>query len=336
MIKVSFIIPCYNVEHYIVDCLNSIYGQDLREEDFEVICVNDCSTDGTRNAIIKVQNQHSNLLLLDQPRNMYSGAARNRGIEVAKGEYIWFVDSDDMVKPNVASRLLEMAYADDLDILLFNYDEFSDGHFGTFNTKKGFFCDTEVMDGGKFVEQEFRCNLSRLSLLWLRLVKRSLIEKNQIRFSSLYISQDGPFAWESLLMADRVKSISERCYYFRASAQSITANKNTAKKAAVWSFQYPIQIQGVAERVKHCAPKGVMAWLEQSVRYEVNQFTLRYLRLPDDEKPKYYQAMRAEKGWFGRFKRYLSKKNKAIYFMGYFGEYAFAKGIFLLVNHKRP
>lgn len=326
MKRLSFILPCYNVERYIADCLNSIYDQGLPEDEFEVICVNDCSTDGTRNEIVEIQKQHTNLVLLDQPKNMYSGVARNRGLEVAKGDYIWFVDSDDRVKPNVASRLLEMAYVDGLDVLLFNYDEFSDGHYGTFHEINDIFRDTEVMEGGSFVEREFECNLSRLSLLWLRLVKRSLIEKHQIRFSDLYISQDGPFAWESLLQADRVKSISERCYCFRASAQSITANKNTAKKAAVWSFQYPIQIQGVAERVKHCAPQGVLAWLEQSVRFEVNQFALRYLRLPIEEKPKYYQAMRAAKGWYGRFKKYLSRKNKMAYWMGrLLGESCFHK-----------
>ena len=325
MKRVSFILPCYNVERYIADCLESIYDQDLLEDEFEVICVDDCSTDGTRNVIVEFQKQHPNLVLLNQPRNMFSGAARNRGLEVAQGDYIWFVDSDDRVKPKVAGHLLEMAYTDDLDILMFNYDEFSDGHFGTFNNIKDMFCDVEVMNGGQFVEREFKCNLSQLSLLWLRLVKRSLIEKNQIRFSSLYISQDGPFAWESLLLADRVKSISERCYYFRASAQSITANKNTAKKAAVWSFQYPIQIQGVAERVKHRAPQGVLAWLERSVRYEVNQFAIRYLRLPEEEKTKYYQAMRSEKEWYNRFKKYLSRKNRMIYYEGLLGEGVFNK-----------
>lgn len=330
MLKLSFILPCYNVERYIVDCLNSIYSQGLSEDEFEVICVNDCSTDGTRNEILEIQKQHLNLVLLDQPRNMYSGAARNRGLEVAKGDYIWFVDSDDRVKPNVAGHLLEMAYADNLDILLFNFDEFADGHFGTFNKIKDMFRDVEVMEGGQFVEREFKCNLSRLSLLWLRLVKRSLIEKNKIRFSGLYISQDGPFAWESLLIADRVKSISERCYYFRASAQSITANKNTAKKAAVWSFQYPLQLQGVAERVKHRAPQGVLAWLEQGVRFEVNQFALRYLRLPDDEKLKYYQAMRSEKEWYGRFKKYLSRKNRMVFLLGSLGEGIFGRAAKML------
>lgn len=328
-LKLSFILPCYNVERYIADCLNSIYDQDLPEGEFEVICVNDCSTDGTRNEIVEIQKQHSNLALLDQPKNMYSGVARNRGLEVAKGDYIWFVDSDDIVKPNMANHLVEIAYADDLDVLLFNYDEFSDGHFGTFHKINDIFRDTEVMEGGSFVERKFGCNLSLLSLLWLRLVKRSLIENKHVRFSDLYISQDGPFAWESLLMADRVKSISERCYCFRASAQSITANKNTAKKAAVWSFQYPHQIQAVGERLKQRAPQGVLAWLDQAARYEVNQYALRYLHLPEEEKPKYYQAMRAEKEWYGRFKKYLSRKNRMIYRLGRLGENVFRKAALL-------
>ena len=331
-LKLSFILPCYNVERYIADCLNSIYAQGLPEDEFEVICVNDCSTDGTRDVILKNQKQHTNLVLLDQPTNMYSGAARNRGLEVAKGDYIWFVDSDDRVNPNVVVHLLEKAYVEDLDILLFNYEGFRDGNFLGEHKKINLFHDTTVMDGGEFVEKEFQCNLSRLSLLWLRLVKRSLIEKHQIRFSSLYISQDGPFAWESLLLADRVKSITERCYCFMASAQSITANKNTAKKAAVWSFQYPFQIQALGERLKHRAPQGVLAWFDQAVRYEVNQYALRYLHLPEQEKSKYYQAMRAEKEWYGRFKKYLSRKNKMIYHASAFGETAFCKAAMTLAK----
>ena len=62
--------------------------------------MDDCSTDGTRNVIVEFQKQHPNLVLLNQPRNMFSGAARNRGLEVAQGDYIWFVDSDDWIEEN--------------------------------------------------------------------------------------------------------------------------------------------------------------------------------------------------------------------------------------------
>ena len=100
----------------------------------------------------------------------------------------------------------------------------------------------------------------------------------------------------------------------------------------MWSFQYPIQIQAVGERVKNRAPQGVLAWLEQGVRYEVNQFAIRYLHLPEEERPKYYQAMRSEKEWYGRFKKYLSRKNRIIYHASALGEAAFCKAAMMLAK----
>ena len=108
-VRLSFILPCYNVGRFIADTLGSLYAQGMPEDEFEVICVNDCSTDDTHDRIAAFAQDHSNLILLDQPRNLYSGAARNRGLEVAQGEYIWFVDSDDQAKPGMAPHLLEIA-----------------------------------------------------------------------------------------------------------------------------------------------------------------------------------------------------------------------------------
>lgn len=324
MLKLSFILPCYNVERYVGESLDSIYAQGLPENEFEVICVNDYSTDKTHEVIAAKQKEHTNLVLLDQPKNMYAGIARNRGLKVATGEYIWFVDADDCLKPMAAQRLYEQAHGEDLDLLLFNYDEFWDGNNGQYNAVDDLFRDTDVMNGGCFVDNEFGGNMSRLSLLWVRLMKRSLVQTYGIRFSDLYISEDGPFAWKSLLMAQRVKSISGRYYDYRVNVESITANKNTAKKTAVWSFQYPFQIAQVRDEVNGKVPDDVVVWLDNSVRYEVNQFVVRYKRLPSEEKSKYYQSMRAAKGWFWKFWSYLSNKNKIAFFAGRFGEKVFS------------
>lgn len=325
MLKLSFILPCYNVGRYIGDCLDSIYAQNLSEDEFEVICVNDCSTDDTREVITSKQKMHGNLILLDQPRNMYSGAARNRGLDVAKGDYIWFVDADDKLKSGMAQHLLDLANARNLDLLLFNYDEFSEATPDRFNIVKDIFRDTEVMTGSDFVEQEFHCNLSHLSLLWLRLFRRSLIEENKIRFSDLYISQDGPFAWETLLLATRVKSISERCYVYRANPQSITAKKNTAKKAAVWSFRFPVELAKLKGKVNGRVAEGIVRQIDANIRFEVNEFAKRYRQLPAEEKSAYYEAMCNDKSWFKQFRSYLSRKNRLIYRLGCLGESVFAK-----------
>ena len=324
-VRLSYILPCYNVGRFITDTLGSLYAQGMTEEEFEVICVNDCSTDDTHDRIAAFAEAHTNLILLDQPRNMYSGAARNRGLEVAQGEYIWFVDSDDQAKPGVAPKLLELASAEKLDLLLFNYDEFVDGHPEDVRPAQAIFPGTDVMDGGSFVHTYFDDRLTRLSLLWLRLFRRGLIEENKIHFPDLYISQDCPFAWETLLLAKRVKAIPDRCYLYRSSAGSITANKNTAKKAAVWSFQFPYELERVKKSVESKVPEGIIRGIDRSIRYEVNEFAKRYLLLPAREKPVYFEAMRGDRRWFPHFKSHLIRKNRLIYRSGLLGERCFAR-----------
>lgn len=324
-VKLSYILPCYNVGRFITDTLGSLYAQGMSEDEFEVICVNDCSTDDTHDRIAAFAEAHTNLILLDQPRNMYSGAARNRGLDVAKGEYVWFVDSDDQAKPGVASKLLELACGEKLDLLLFNYDEFVDGHPEDVRPAQAIFPGTDVMDGGSFVHTYFDDRLTRLSLLWLRLLRRGLIEENKIRFPDLYISQDCPFAWETLLLAKRVKAIPERCYLYRSSAGSITANKNTAKKAAVWSFLFPYELERVKKSVEGKVPEGILRGIDRNIRHEVNQFAYRYVQLPKNEKSIYFQAMCTDKKWFSHFKSRLNRKNRLIYHSSLLGEWFFAR-----------
>ena len=93
MIRLSIIIPFYNVEKYIAECLDSVYNQDISEEEYEVICVNDASPDNSRNIVLEYQKKHSNLTLVEHEVNKKLGAARNTGRKIARGKYIWNVDS---------------------------------------------------------------------------------------------------------------------------------------------------------------------------------------------------------------------------------------------------
>lgn len=102
---VSFIIPSYNSAHTVKRCLDSIYALSLKPEEFEVIFIDDCSTDNTVSIIEDLKSQASNLKLLRQPKNNRQGAARNRGVSVAKGEYICFVDSDDALTEGVVDAI---------------------------------------------------------------------------------------------------------------------------------------------------------------------------------------------------------------------------------------
>ena len=95
--KLSYIIPTYNAIDTVEKTLDSIYATSLVEQDFEVIVVDDCSKDETCALIEQYAQKHSNLHLLRQPQNHRQGAARNRGLEVAKGDYITYIDADDLV-----------------------------------------------------------------------------------------------------------------------------------------------------------------------------------------------------------------------------------------------
>ena len=116
----SFIIPAYNASTTIVRCLESIYTLGLSEQEFEVICIDDCSKDNTIEVIEQYAKQHTNLTLLCQAENHRQGAARNRGVAIAKGKYIVYVDSDDESAKGVVDAL-QLAEKNDLDMVAMHY-----------------------------------------------------------------------------------------------------------------------------------------------------------------------------------------------------------------------
>lgn len=122
MVRLSFIVPFYNVEPYVEECIRSLYNQDIPQEEYEVICIDDCSPDNSRVVVELLQKEYSTLRLFCHTENKRQGGARNTGLRVAQGDYIWFVDSDDFIMPNCLGRLLEIAESEDLDILDFDFE----------------------------------------------------------------------------------------------------------------------------------------------------------------------------------------------------------------------
>ena len=115
---ISIIIPVYNVAHYLEKSIGSVYNQGLLENEFEVIIVDDGSTD---DSLIVTQNftkEKNNVLIVSQ-KNKGLGGARNTGIENAKGDYILFLDADDWILPNVLPNIIEIASENQLEILEF-------------------------------------------------------------------------------------------------------------------------------------------------------------------------------------------------------------------------
>ena len=123
--RLSIIIPVFNVEKYIGPCLESIYRQGLSDNDIEVIVVNDGSTDNSMKVVEDIQFNHHNIQIIHQD-HVGPSVCRNEGMEMAKGEYVLFVDSDDLLMDNGLTILLRKALDTSADMVVADFMRLND------------------------------------------------------------------------------------------------------------------------------------------------------------------------------------------------------------------
>lgn len=307
MKKLSFILPCYNVERFISSCLDSIYAQNMSEDEFEVICVDDCSLDGTCAIIEEWQKSYSNLQLIRHAKNSYSGIARNTGIINAKGDYLCFVDADDILPKSVMKDILSIAQADFLEILLYNNVIFSQGVFSEESIK---FSDSEVLSGGDYIEKCLKGNIGKLGAPWAKLFKRSFLLQHSIWFSNLIVSQDVPFVWETMICANRVKSISKNGYIFRNNENSTTSNLKRPHLMYSNSILYPNVLMGVLEKYGNDIPCVIRKGVVNEISTEINGFFCKYLSYGEEGKREIYSMIRQKTAPVWNLNEYMHRKQK--------------------------
>lgn len=311
MISVSFILPCYNVERYIADCLDSIYAQDLPEDEYEVICVNDCSTDGTRDVIVRYANQHNNLTLIDHEKNLTSGGARNTGINAAQGEYIWFVDPDDMIKSKMVSDVFEAAHEAQLDILMFNFDAVYENR--VFMTSVRLFKDSEVMTGQDYVVTFFPGNFSKFCIIWRCLFRTGFLKENVLSFPHMRKAQDVVFEWKAMLSALRVKSLDEVAYVYRINPYSVGGAKLSAVAFFSERILFASEIVKMLENSELIINEAIRKDMEKAAFWCANSNLSMLKKLPEKELDDYYYEMVRYGGEIKKVKPYMNRKNRFLY-----------------------
>ena len=152
--KLSYVIPVYNGEKYISECIDSLYRQGISDDNFEVICIDDCSTDGSTEQLRRYVDIYKNFKLIVHSENRRTGTTINEGIRAACGDYIWIIGQDDWIEDNVAVHLLNNCFSEDLDVLSFNYNRTDSSGIRLLSQAK-VFSNSDSMRGIDFIHTYF-------------------------------------------------------------------------------------------------------------------------------------------------------------------------------------
>jgi glycosyltransferase involved in cell wall biosynthesis len=212
--KISIIMPVYNVEKYLKQCLESVINQTMPE--IEIICVNDGSTDASPQ-ILKEFAQKDDRIKIINKENGGIASARNRGLEYATGEYIGFVDSDDWIEPHMYETLYNNAKKHDSDMVMCSahiYDDTAqkmryDMPYFTLERLDESFDD--IIFDHTHQNLIFGINVTA----WNKLYESKFIQENNIRFQEGLDFEDNPFFYETYLKAKKVSLIRDQLYFYR-------------------------------------------------------------------------------------------------------------------------
>lgn len=209
--KLSVVIPVYNAEKYIRQCLDSILIK--QKIALEVICVDDCSTDGTPAVLKEYQDKYENVTVIRNETNLYAGTCRNKGLMAAKGQYVHFLDSDDYVVDNAYEKLYTLAKENDLDWVKTTSEGFDDETGETVENPRysmekmyeGFF--GTLLDFQHF-PKKFMDYMAVVP--WNGIYKRHFLLEKNIRFNSLFCVNDRSFFVDTCVKGERMMIAREK------------------------------------------------------------------------------------------------------------------------------
>lgn len=310
LIKLSIIVPIYNVALYLRKCVDSLLAQDI--SDYEIILVDDGSTDNSGticDEYATIDNRQSTIKALHQPNGGLS-SARNSGIKAAEGEYLMFVDSDDYIEPNVLKELLEQVERDKLDVLRYNYQNVrivesqesraesqevgAQSEYEVFNPNKDPKRDVDyselVVDGETFLNER----LGPGCYAWQFILRRDLIYSRLSTLDSCLFTEgiyfeDTEWTPRMLLKAKRVASTSIVVNNYLWRTGSITLPTDPIKRKKVIEDKMAL-IHGFQEQQKFVKDPKWFIWMTTSVTMSIlNSIAI----LPVHEHKQYIQELKS-------------------------------------------
>ena len=229
-IKVSVIIPLYNTQTYIGKCIESCVNQTLKE--IEIIVINDGSTDRSPD-IVKEYAEKNNNIFMHSIENCGLSIARNTGLAMARGKYIYFLDSDDWINEDCLEILYTQAEKYDLELVTF--DSKNVGEVDLYSSMVGVISRFDIINaariytGREFVE-EYQDKLVIVEAVWVFFIRRSFLKANEIEFLPHVIYEDHKFHFELLMSANRMMYLPKELHKRTCHADSIMTSGLSDRK----------------------------------------------------------------------------------------------------------
>lgn len=298
--KLSIIVPVYNVEDYISQCLESCLHQDVLSSDFEIIVVNDGSPDGSINIIREYERAYNNIIVINKENGGLS-SARNAGLQVAKGDYVWFVDSDDWIKENCLGDIIQKVSSNP-DIVVLN------AYLKKGNEEKIVIRNLSPERCYSGEEVYSKGYIFPFSGAPFYIFNRRFLDNNNLRFElGIY--------FEDLVFAPEMLSISETCvvehtplYFYRIRANSITTSSPASEKKLLDM----LTVMDLQFSWKQTYPKCNQKIMADSICKTANELFRRYiLKLQKQERRRWYKELKSKRYWLHcvrqsrRFKNYI-------------------------------
>jgi glycosyltransferase involved in cell wall biosynthesis len=292
MPKVSIILPIYNAEEYLEECLDSIINQTLK--DIEIICVNDGSKDNSLAIIQKYASLDERIKIIDKSNSGY-GHTMNIGLEKATGEYIGIVEPDDYIALDMYETLYNNAIEKDLDLVKADFYRFK----GTIDNRTFFYAKLDLTDKyyNKILNPTENLDIFKLVMnTWSGIYKKSFIEKYHIRHNETAGAsfQDNGFWFQTFMFAERVYFLNKPFYMNRRD----NPNSSVKNRSKVFAMQHEYEfIRSIIEANKDILEKFIPIWTFK--KFQNYYFT--YRRIDETFEKEFLQVFQSE------FKELLEK-----------------------------
>lgn len=231
-IDISVIIPVYNVENYIDECIQSVLTQNFAN--MEVLCVEDGSSDDSLQRLKMLARKDSRIRIIVHDTNKGLSEARNTGLRQAKGKYVLFVDSDDCLVSNAVKSLYDKAEENCVDIVYFDYIKFYDSGFKKKGSNKRIWKKYDGLYTGKeffcmmLKDEQYKCEACR------QFLRRDFLVEHQITFLPGILHEDNLFSFYTAMEAQRVCNLNKELYYYRQREHSIMQTKNIKRAQSMF------------------------------------------------------------------------------------------------------